>query len=161
MPCNATIKTAGFASKSSNSDTDFLLKGNKGRKLIMLNISNGFFEISDGLQIFSGFSFEQFKNTRFYKNQDGLRIFYLDEQQIIDNRKYIVSLFFRNGKIYIVSLICCDKEFSEKDEHKRKILHDNILNELGINQQMEYSWGKILSDYDARSNVSSIDIIYF
>ena len=127
----------------------------------MLDISNGFFKISDKLTIFPSFSFEQLKNTRLYKNQDGLRIFYLDEQQIIDNRKYIVSLFFRNGKIYMVSLICCDKEFSEKDEDKRKILHDDILNELGINQQMEYSWGKISSDYDARSNVSSIDIMYF
>lgn len=127
----------------------------------MLDISNGFLTISDELMTFPGFSFEQFKHTRFYKNQDGLRIIYLDEQQIINNRKYIVSLFFRNGKIYMVSLICCDKEFSEKDENKRKILHDNILNELGINQQMEYSWGKISSDYDTRSNVSSIDIMYF
>lgn len=127
----------------------------------MLDISNGFLRISDELTIFSGFSFEQFKHTRFYKNQDGVRIIYLDEQQVIDNRKYIVSLFFRNGKIYMVSLICCDKEFSEKDEDKRKILHDDILNELGINQQMEYSWGKISSDYDVRSNVSSINIMYF
>lgn len=127
----------------------------------MLDINNGFLPISDELTTFPGFSFEQFKHTRFYKNQDGLRIIYLDEQQIIDNRKYIVSLFFRNGKIYMVSLICCDKEFSEKDENKRKILHDNILNELGIKQQMVYSWGKISSDYDTRSNVSSIDIMYF
>lgn len=127
----------------------------------MLDICNGFLKISDELTIFPGFSFEQFKHTRFYKNQDGVKIIYLDEQQIIDNKKYIVSLFFRNGKIYMVSLICCDKEFSEKDEDKRKILHDDILNELGINQQMEYSWGKISSDYDARSNVSSIDIMYF
>ena len=127
----------------------------------MLDISNGFLKISDELTIFSGFSFEQFKHTRFHKNQDGVRIIYLDEQQVIDNRKYIVSLFFRNGKIYMVSLICCDKEFSEKDEDKRKILHDDILNELGINQQMEYSWGKISSDYDVRSNVSSINIMYF
>ena len=127
----------------------------------MLDISNGLSKISDELTIYPGFSFEQFKHTRFYKNQDGLRIIYLDEQQIIGNRKYIISLFFRNGKIYMVSLMCCDKEFSEKDEDKRKILHDDILYELGINQQMEYSWGKISSDYDARSNVSSIDIIYF
>lgn len=127
----------------------------------MLDISNGFLKISDELTIFSGFSFEQFKHTRFYKKQDGVRIIYLDEQQVIDNRKYIVSLFFRNGNIYMVSLICCDKEFSEKDEDKRKILHDDILNELGINQQMEYSWGKISSDYDVRSNVSSINIMYF
>ena len=127
----------------------------------MLDISNVFFKISDELSIFPGFSFEQFKHTRFYKNQDGLRIIYLDEQQIIDNRKYIISLFFRDGKIYMVSLICCDKEFSEKDEAKRKKLHDDILYELGINQQMGYSWGEISSDYDARSNVSSINIIYF
>ena len=58
-------------------------------------------------------------------------------------------------------MICCDEEFSENDEDKRKILHDNILNKLGINQQMEYSLGKISSDYDARSNISSIDIVYF
>lgn len=127
----------------------------------MLDISNGFFTISEELTIFPGFSFEQFKHTRFYENQDEVKIIYLEEQQIIDNRRYIVSLFFRNGKIYMVSLICCDKEFSEKDEDKRKKLHDDILNELGINQKKEYTWGKIASDYDARSNVSSIDIIYF
>lgn len=127
----------------------------------MLDISNGFLTISDELTIFPGFSFEQFKHTRFYKNQDGVRIIYLDEQQIIDNRKYIVSLFFRNEKIYMVSLICCDKEFSEKDAAKRKKLHDDILNELGINQKEKYTWGEISSDYDARSNVSSIDIMYF
>ena len=45
----------------------------------------------------------------------------------------------RDGKIYMVSLICCDEEFSEKDEDKRKALHDDVLNELGINQQMKYS----------------------
>ena len=106
----------------------------------MLDICNGFLKISDELTIFPGFSCGQFKHTRFYKNQDRVKIIYLDEQQIIDNKKYIVSLFFRNGKIYMVSLICCDKEFSEKDEDKRKILHDDILNELGINQQMEYCW---------------------
>ncbi|MDE7435703.1 MAG: hypothetical protein K2N01_07800 [Lachnospiraceae bacterium] len=126
----------------------------------MQDIYNGFLTISDELTIFPGFSFEQFKHTRFYKNQDEVRIIYLDEQQIIDNRKYIVSLFFKNEKIYMVSLICCDKEFSEKDAVKRKELHDDILKELGINQKKEYSWGKISSDYDARSNVSSIDIIY-
>lgn len=126
----------------------------------MLNISNGFFSISDELTIYPDFSFEQFKHTRFYKNQDEAKIIYLEELQVIDSRKYIVSLFFRNRKIYMVSLICCDEEFSDKDEHKRRILHDDILNELGINQQMEYSWGKISSDYDARSNISSINIIY-
>ena len=48
----------------------------------MLDIRNGFLKISDELTIFPGFSFEQFKHTRFYKNQDGVRIIYLDEQHI-------------------------------------------------------------------------------
>ncbi len=44
---------------------------------------------------------------------------------------------------------------------KRKILHDDILNELGIRPQEKYSWGKISSDYDAKSNLSNINIVYF
>lgn len=52
----------------------------------------------------------------------------------------------------MVSLICCDKEFSEKDEDKRKILHDDILNELGINQQMEYCWQRTDSKIKGAGN---------
>ena len=118
----------------------------------MINTSNGLLKISDELTVFPGYSFEQFKHTKFYKNQDGIKIIYLDTQQSIDNRKFIVSLFFRNGKIYIVSLICCEQE--------RKLLHDEILHKLGIDSNSRYVWGKILSEYDARSNLSSINIIY-
>ena len=85
----------------------------------------------------------------------------MNEHQIINGRNYIVSLFFRDRKIYMVSLICCDKEFSEQDEKIRKELHDTILSELGLNSHMKYNWGEISSDFDARSNISSINIIYF
>ena len=70
--------------------------------------------------------------------------------------------------------MCDDKEFSEEDEYKRKlfhdeilielykkIFHDDILNKLWWKRQMEFSWGKISSDYDPRGNVSSINIVYF
>ena len=40
----------------------------------MLDICNGFLKISDELTIFPGFSFGQFKHTRFYKNQDRVKI---------------------------------------------------------------------------------------
>ena len=49
----------------------------------MLDLSNGFFKISEELTIFPSFSFEQFKHTRFYKKYYVMRIIYLDEQQII------------------------------------------------------------------------------
>ncbi len=127
----------------------------------MDNICKGFISISDELTIYPNYSFEQFKHTKFYKNQDGIKMIYLDGPQRIDGRNYIISLFFRYGKIYMVSLICCDVEFLENDEKKRKALHDDILNGLGIRPQERYSWGKISSDYDAKSNLSSINIVYF
>lgn len=60
----------------------------------------------------------------------------------------------------MVSLICCDDEFSEFHEPKRKLLHDEILSKNGISTDTEYKWGKITSEYDSRSNLSSINILY-
>lgn len=127
----------------------------------MIDTHNGVIAISDDLTVYPGYSFDQFQHTRFYKGQDGIKIIYLDGRQRIDGRSYMISLFFRDKKLYMLSLICCDKEFSEQDEKKRKILHDGILNGLGIRPQEQYGWGKISSDYDARSNLSSINVVYF
>lgn len=126
-----------------------------------MDISKGIVEIDNELVVKPNFTFEQFKETKFYLNQDGIRIIYLDGPQIIKNRKYIVSLFFRDGKIYMLSLICCDEEYSEKDESKRKDLHDAILQEFGVFENSNFEWGEIKSIYDARSNISSINIIYY
>ena len=126
-----------------------------------MDISKGIVEIDNELVVKPNFTFEQFKETKYYTNQDGIRIIYLDEPQIIKNRKYIVSLFFRDGKIYMLSLICCDEEYSEKDESKRKDLHDLILKELGVLENSNFEWGEIKSIYDERSNISSINIIYY
>ena len=126
----------------------------------MIDTSNGSLKISGELTFFPGYSFDQFKQTKFYKNQDGRRIIYLESQKLMDNKNYIVSLFFRNEKLYIVSLVCCDQKYSEKEEEKRKLLHDAILRESGIEPDSQYDWGKILSEYDAKSNLSSINIIY-
>ena len=126
-----------------------------------MDISNGKIEIANDLLVTPEFTFENFKKSRFYKNQDGIRIIYLEGQQIIDSRKYLVSLFFRNGKIYMLSLICCDKEYTEKEEQERKELHNQILLKYGVDRKKKFDCGEIESVYDARSNISSINIIYY
>lgn len=126
-----------------------------------MDISNGIIKIDNELVIKPNYTFEQFKKTKFYNNQDGIRIIYLDELQIIENRKYIVSLFFRNENIYMLSLICCEQEYSEDEECKRKDLHDIVLHEFGLLGNSKFEWGEIESVYDVRSNVSSINIIYY
>lgn len=126
-----------------------------------MDISNGKIEIANDLLVTPEFTFENFKKSRFYKNQDGIRIIYMDGQQIIDGRKYLVSLFFRNCKIYMLSLICCDNEYTEKEEQERKELHNQILLKYGVDKKKKFDWGEIESVYDARSNISSINIIYY
>lgn len=126
----------------------------------MINIENGYIKIAEGLEIDPSYTFERFKKTIYYKEHDGIRIIYLDNPQIINGKKFVVSLFFREGKIYSVSLICCENEFSESEEFKRKELHDDILQKNNIDILKQYNWGKVTSEYDARSNISSINIYY-
>lgn len=125
-----------------------------------MDINNGIFKITNDLVVSSNYTFEDFKKTKYYNAQDGIRVIYLTEKQVIDNKNFLVSLFFRNDKIYMLSLICCDAEYTEEDEYKRKLLHDMILKKWGVIGKGKYKWGTIGSVYDARSNISSINIIF-
>ena len=127
----------------------------------MIDVTNGEVSTREGLVIGPNYSFDKFKTTKFYNGQDGVRIIYLDEHQTIYGRQFIMSLFFRDGIIYMVSLICCDEKFSESNERDRKKIHDKILTEMGLLQGEKYQWGKIVSEYDVRSNISSINILNY
>ena len=127
----------------------------------MIDVTNGEVSTREGLVIGPNYSFDKFKTTKFYNGQDGVRIIYLDEHQTIYGRQFIMSLFFRDGIIYMVSLICCDEKFSESNERDRKKIHDKILTEMGLLQGEKYQWGKIVSEYDVRSNISSINTVSY
>ncbi len=124
-----------------------------------MNLKSGIIEING--EIFSpGYTFEDFKSSCFYDGQDGVRIIRLKETvQIIENN-YAASLFFRNGILYMLSIICTDVEFQFSEEIKRKQLHDSILKKNGLDTESFFEWGNIKSIYDPKGNVSSINIIY-
>lgn len=126
----------------------------------MENIKNGIIKISEELVITPQYSFSEFKKTSYYNGQEGVRTIWLNNMQMISGRNYKVNLFFRNEKIYMVSLVCCDKIFDFSEEFKRKEIHDDILRDLNIMDGERFAWGRIVSDYDKKSNISSIDIIY-
>lgn len=126
----------------------------------MIDIKSGILKINDQLTIGPNYTFEKFKESNLYKGEDGIRIIYLDNKQEIDGKKYIISLFFKNGVIYLVSLIYCEPEISEKNESERKKIHDEILDLNGIDVNKKYNWGQIKSEYDPRGNISSINIYY-
>ncbi|EAG8202259.1 hypothetical protein C6R52_15000, partial [Listeria monocytogenes] len=124
----------------------------------MLNTVNGELKINDELIVHPEYQFDEFKNTEYYDGQDGIKIIYLEKIQKIDTYHYFVNLFFKEKQLYSVSLINCDQNISESNEIDRKTIHDKILSENGIQNNVSYNWGKIISEYDPRSNISSIDI---
>ncbi|EEQ0195376.1 hypothetical protein HBF50_003103 [Listeria monocytogenes] len=126
----------------------------------MLNTVNGELKINDELIVHLEYQFDEFKNTEYYDGQDGIKIIYLEKIQKIDTYHYFVNLFFKEKQLYSVSLINCDQNISESNEIDRKTIHDKILSENGIQNNVSYNWGKIISEYDPRSNISSIDIFY-
>lgn len=126
----------------------------------MVDISTGMMKINDELSFYPGFLFDDFKKTKYYNGQDEIRIIYLDEKQIIMGNKYIVNFFFRDNKIYVVSLINCDEDILESEESRRKDIHDEILKKNNIENGYEYFWGKVISEFDTRSNISSINVYY-
>ena len=125
-----------------------------------LDISKGIIKLSDNLVIFPGYSFEMFKNTQYYCNQDEIRQIILDGEFVIENRHYKVSLCFRKRRIYFLELMCVDEEFTCETEPQRKSLHDQILNEWGLFEYNEFDWGKITSNFDPKGCISSILIVY-
>ncbi|EAD8655599.1 hypothetical protein AKJ74_14955, partial [Listeria monocytogenes] len=122
----------------------------------MLNTVNGELKINDELIVHPEYQFDEFKNTEYYDGQDGIKIIYLEKIQKIDTYHYFVNLFFKEKQLYSVSLINCDQNISESNEIDRKTIHDKILSENGIQNNVSYNWGKIISEYDPRSNISSI-----
>ncbi|HWH67939.1 MAG TPA: hypothetical protein VNT26_01030 [Candidatus Sulfotelmatobacter sp.] len=79
------------------------------------------------------------------------------------------SLYFRGSVLHRVSIECADAEFgaswsdwSEEREMARKRFHDSLLESaLGQNwRRRTFSWGKVDSDYDAKSGFSSIGVTY-
>ena len=126
----------------------------------MIDLQTANIMIYPDLILHSNLTFLEFKKTSFYNNQNPNKIIYLVEPQIIDDKKYIVSLFFRDGKIYSFSLLNIDFDFTVETEKERKQIHDKILLSYQIVSGKKYSWGMIESEYDSRSNISSINIFY-
>lgn len=114
----------------------------------------------DGVEFYPGYTFEDFKKTKFYSNQDGIRIIRLNGVIKIDNHQYLVNLFFREYTLYMISLVCVDIDIPFEEEEKRAVLHRQIMAEYGLSDVNVFSWGILKVSFDPRSNSSKIGLIY-
>ena len=125
----------------------------------MCDWERGIIKVSDFLCVHPGYTFEDFKKTKYYNNQDGIRQIILDEVFRIEDYQYKVSLIFIKYKLYSLSLSCFDIDLSWDFARKRKELHDEVLKKKGITET-NFNWGKIISSYDLKGGFSSIDFYY-
>ena len=66
-----------------------------------IDLKTGIIEIN-GEIIMPGYTFEDFRNTKFYKGQDGIRIIRINDTVQIGKNKFIASFFFRNKVLYMI-----------------------------------------------------------
>lgn len=120
----------------------------------------GIVKLSDYMTIHPGYTFKDFKHTKYYNNQDAAMIIHLEGVFLIDDMKYAVGLLFHSNKLYSLSLICVEADFEPESEPKRKELHDSILLSKNLTDKNYFEWGSIISEYDQRGNISSISFYY-
>ena len=105
-----------------------------------MDISKGIVEIDNELVVKPNFTFEQFKETKYYTNQDGIRIIYLDGPQIIKNRKYIELPTELNSKITMIEIFdtanFIDFIDSEVNLEFGNIYNNQIEMKLNINDEL-------------------------
>ena len=114
----------------------------------------------DGVEFYPGYTFEDFKKTKFYSNQDGIRIIRLNGAVKVDEHQYLVNLFFREYTLYMISMVCVDIDIPFEEEEKRAVLHRQIMAEYGLSDVNFFSWGILKVSFDPRSNSSKIGLIY-
>jgi hypothetical protein len=62
------------------------------------------------------------------------RLFNLKELHRIEDRLFYVSLYFKDSLLKQIHLMVHDDNITDPiDETKRKIIHDRLLNKIGIN----------------------------
>ena len=127
------------------------------RNIPNMNWKDGKF-IIDGEEFYPGYTFEDFKKTHFYNNQDGIRIIKLENMVYIEEHKYIVTIMFWNYNLHMIELHCAD-DITLTSEEMIKV-HNEILEEYGLLMENKFEWGSIKSLYDKKSDVSSIAIMY-
>ena len=134
---------------------------------MLIDTKTGIIKIDKDLIIDGNYTFEDFRKTKYYSDQDGIKIIFIKGEKVIANHKFLISLSFEKDLIDFVGLRCVDKKISFEYEAKgeRIKIHNTILREEGILKDdiryaTYYDWGKILSNYDPRSCSSDILIVY-
>ncbi len=124
-----------------------------------MDLTRGVIEF-EGERFYPGYTFDDFKRSRFYTDQDGILYIQLDHPIHILNHTFIITICFMDYELDLLLLCCIDKEIPFDREIERKKLHEQILAEQGLAPVNNYPWGSVDSIYDPRSNCCDIAIVY-
>lgn len=127
----------------------------------MIDIYSGNIIIDGSYILHPHLSFKEFSLGNYFNNQNEKRLFNLNGLHQIQDKLFYVSLFFKESQLKQIHLVVHDDNITNPiDEPNRKIIHDSLLAKLGVIISGDFAWGRIASDYDKRSNISSIIVTY-
>jgi hypothetical protein len=112
--------------------------------------------VDNCLQLLPNFTFDNFKNSKFYDNQDESSFFWINKECIVGNHKFKLGLYFKESKLVQIQLYCVDTEIQNEEE--RKTVHDSIVK--AMTKSSEHKWGTIKSVFSKRGSISLIVINY-
>lgn len=126
----------------------------------MINLIDGSIVMDNKFILSHKLSFDEFKRSNYYNNENEIRMIYLDGMHKIEDNYFYISLYFKNGFLKQVQGMINNKDITEANEGMRKKLHDELLRKFNISTDKDYDWGVITSEYDRKSNSSDIIITY-
>jgi hypothetical protein len=126
----------------------------------MINLIDGSIVMDNKFILSHMLTFNDFKLSNYYNNQNEIRMIYLDGLQKIKDNNFYMSLYFKNGFLKQIQIMIEDKNITQANESMRKKLHDELLSNFNISTDKNYDWGVITSEYDRKSNSSDIVITY-
>lgn len=106
---------------------------------------------------------DQFKNSSLYNGISLERLYTIKEIKSIANKKFIVSVYFKNNFLKEIHLYDAEnnsKDWSKENKMDKKKRQDEWLKSLLGREAYNYSWGIIESVFDPKGGFSSIIIRY-
>jgi hypothetical protein len=117
---------------------------------------NGSIIINDEIELNSKLSVDEFKRTKLYVNNDLSKFFWIKKDCWVNDRHFIVGLWFKDG--YLKQIQLYNDDVNIVDESQRKLVHDKFLH--SITSETNFEWGSINSITSGRDGLSTIVITY-
>jgi len=118
---------------------------------------NGEILVNGNILLSPNYTLEEFKKSDLYdENKNTSIFFWVDKTCELEDHKFGIGLYFKDGKLNFIHLYCMDDNI--RDENERTRFHQEFVQRIA--KKNEYDWGEIDEFLDPREGYSIVIISY-